>query len=214
MDPAAPSNTPAGAQCSSLSGDRSAPRDHGSALPGEAVPLPDAACVEQVLAGHTRAYGLLYDRYVRFVHAMCYDVAGDVGLAQDLTQEVFLRAYRDLQRLRRAEQFAGWVRGITHRVCRDWVRKRARERRHLSDLEASESVPADRHSEDERLQQLRIAIAGLPEKERAALHLFYLENEATERACEILRLSRSGFYRVLERARKRLERLLRDRQET
>ena len=71
------------------------------------------------------------------------------------------------------------------------------------------SVPqADPPDEEERLERLRNATAGLPEKERAALHLFYLDEQSAEQACEILGLSRSGFYAVLKRAHDRLRDLL------
>jgi DNA-directed RNA polymerase specialized sigma subunit len=51
-------------------------------------------------------------------------------------------------------------------------------------------------------------ITTLPEKERLALHTFYLQGNSADNAHRIMGLSRSGFYRVLERARKRLEQLL------
>jgi len=52
----------------------------------------------------------------------------------------------------------------------------------------------------------------LPEKERLALHAFYLQSKSADNARRIMKLSRSGFYRVLERARKRLELLLAQKQ--
>ena len=55
---------------------------------------------------------------------------------------------------------------------------------------------------------MRNSIRLLPERERLALHLFYLQEEPVEAAQEILGLSRSGFYRMLERARAQLAELL------
>jgi RNA polymerase sigma-70 factor, ECF subfamily len=52
------------------------------------------------------------------------------------------------------------------------------------------------------------AIARLPQRERLALHLFYLQERPAEVAQETMRLSRSGFYRVLDRARRRLRRAI------
>jgi RNA polymerase sigma-70 factor (ECF subfamily) len=57
-------------------------------------------------------------------------------------------------------------------------------------------------------------MAGLPEKERLALHAFYLQEESVEEARRVLGLSRSGFYRMLERARARLRKRLSDDQES
>ena len=66
---------------------------------------------------------------------------------------------------------------------------------------------------DDRIADLRHAIASLPEKERLALHAFYLQEQDAEQACTVLGLSRSGLYRVLAVARRRLKGLL-SKQET
>lgn len=167
----------------------------------------DGTLVRQALAGDLQACGSLYDRYIRFVHVMCYDTVGDLDQAQDLAQEVFFRAFRDLNRLGRPEQFGAWLRGIAHRVCRDWIRRRARERRRRARTDPVDLPQADHH-DDDRLGRLRIAIAGLPEKDRAVLHLFYLDEQSAEQARTVLGLSRSGFYRALDRAHGRLRRIL------
>ena len=75
------------------------------------------------------------------------------------------------------------------------------------DLTNVGSIIAD-PSNDGRIEQLREMITTLPERERLALHTFYLQGSSAETARRILGLSRSGFYRVLERARKRLEKLM------
>ena len=63
-------------------------------------------------------------------------------------------------------------------------------------------------SNDCQIEDLRRMITTLPEKERLSLHAFYLQGKSADSAHRIMGLSRSGFYRVLERARKRLEQLL------
>ena len=55
----------------------------------------DADLVASVLAGDREAFGGLYDRYARLVRAVVYGVARDWPTVQDLTQECFLRAYRE-----------------------------------------------------------------------------------------------------------------------
>ena len=56
---------------------------------------PDADLVARVLAGDVEAFGCLYDRYARLVRAVVYRVGHDAPIVHDLTQECFLRAYRD-----------------------------------------------------------------------------------------------------------------------
>jgi RNA polymerase sigma-70 factor (ECF subfamily) len=68
-------------------------------------------------------------------------------------------------------------------------------------------------SSDGVVKELQKAMLRLPERERLALHAFYLQGRSVEQARAVLGLSRSGMYRVLERARKRLERLMRHHRE-
>ena len=169
----------------------------------------DANLVQQVVSGDRLAYGLLYDRFVRLIRSLCFDTTGDVNSAQDLAQEVFLRAFSQLDRLRDQERFAPWLLALARHVCADWQRAQSRDRhRYVGD--GPEVVAANPTGEDEHsVLELRREIARLPEKERLALHVFYLEDQPAERARRLLGLSSSGFYKLLERARKRLAKILR-----
>jgi RNA polymerase sigma-70 factor (ECF subfamily) len=167
--------------------------------------------VRATLAGRTQAFGLLYDRYAPLVRAVCFDAVGDLTQAQDLSQEAFLRAYRKLPRLRDPARFGPWLIGIAKHVCRESRRNSARGRRKLervSQLAAPESEVETVADKEDDLRRLRDAIAALPEREREALHLFYLQEQPADAAATLLGLSRSGFYRAIDRARTRLQRML------
>ncbi|GAF87154.1 unnamed protein product, partial [marine sediment metagenome] len=75
------------------------------------------------------------------------------------------------------------------------------------DVNIAASIAPDNDSLDQCIHE---ALLQLPEKERIAIQAFYLMDESTERAQAILNLSRSGLYRVLQRARNRLKHLLKD----
>lgn len=172
----------------------------------------DRKLVQAVIAGEKVAYEKLYDRYAPLVRAICYDTAGNLADAQDLAQDVFMRAYEKLDRLRNPECFGKWLVGIARLRCREWRRQRLRgQEKHvrLDDAELAIANP----SNDDRIEQLREMITALPEKERLALHTFYLQGNSADNARRIMGLSRSGFYRVLDRARKRLEKLMLGEQE-
>lgn len=177
--------------------------------------VSDTQLVRDVLAGDVSAYGRLYDRYARLVGAVCHDTTRDISTAHDLCQETFLRAYRNLRNLREPDAFAGWVVGTARFVCREWVRSRRRDRHefveHVPDR-ASDPARLDPDAADEATQLL-LAITDLPEVERTALHLFYLQENPADAARAVLGLSKSGFYRVLERARQRLKQKLTERAE-
>ena len=167
----------------------------------------DKMLVEAVLAGQNAAYAKLYDRYAPLVRAICYDSTQNLADAQDLAQDVFLRAYEKLQQLRDSDCFAKWLVAIARLRCKEWQRQKSRDRHSHNGLKNAGAIVPDR-SNDCQIDNLRKMITMLPQKERLALHAFYLQGRSADNACRVMGLSRSGFYRVLERARKRLERLL------
>jgi RNA polymerase sigma-70 factor (ECF subfamily) len=167
----------------------------------------DKMLVQAALTGRKTAYGELYDRYAPLVRAVCYDTTGNLADAQDLAQDVFVRAYERLDHLRSPDCFGKWVVGIARLRCREWRRHRSREHNghaELNEVAAVGHEPLDDH-QPERLRRM---IGRLGEKERLALHAFYLQGESADEARRLVGLSRSGFYRMLGRARKQLEKLL------
>jgi RNA polymerase sigma-70 factor (ECF subfamily) len=167
----------------------------------------DKTLIRALFAGDKAAYEKLYDRYAPLVRAVCYDTTGNLTDAQDLTQDVFMRAYEKLEYLRNLESFGKWLIGIARLRCKEWRRQRLRSQNKNVGLNNAKAVVPN-PSDNSRIELLQKMITTLPEKERLALHTFYLQGNSIEAARRILGLSRSGFYRVLERARKRLERLL------
>lgn len=170
--------------------------------------LADAERVRAVLAGDRSAFGDLYDRHARWVRAVLYDATHDLTQAQDLAQEVFLRAYRKLCDLRDPSRFGAWLMGITRHAALEWLRRKRRDRHQYVGDEFDCAAPVEIATDDESIQQLRQAVASLPERERLAVYVFYLQDRSAEDARAVLNLSRAGLYRVLTRARRRLKRMM------
>jgi DNA-directed RNA polymerase specialized sigma24 family protein len=101
---------------------------------------------------------------------------------------------------------------IARRTCASWGR--ARQRRSEVGLEEIEVPVAVSNSNDDEIKQMLIAIRQLPPKERMALHLFYLAEQPAELARQSLGLSPAGFYKMLERAKRRVAALLQKRKVT
>ena len=182
------------------------------------VNVSDETLILGVLNGDRQAFAELYDRRARLVRAVCHDHTRDLHAAADLTQEVFLRAYRKLRSLRDPQRFTPWLVGIARQVCREWRRRKLRDSKKVARYAShwANQRPAF-EPPDQRLVDLREAIANpdeargrpaLSEKERLALHAFYLQGRDVDEARSVLGLSRSGFYRVLASAVDRLRRLL------
>lgn len=175
----------------------------------------DAELVTRTLAGNITAFGRLYDRYARMVRAVVSAVSLDWSSTADLTQESFLRAYQNLHRLRSPDRFGGWIAGIARQVARERKRMLGRDRLVFSG-EPLEVVSQDDHEATtwnaEHLERLMSEVAELPERERLAIHAYFLEQNDVTQAAELLQLSRSGFYLLLNRALARLSAIIRSRE--
>jgi RNA polymerase sigma-70 factor (ECF subfamily) len=179
--------------------------------------------VQAVLRGDREAYGVLYDRYARLIRAICRDHTNDPHAAADLGQEVFLRAYGRLGTLADRDRFGAWLVAIARNVCREWHKEQRRPGPSATPLGTRDSeascegqcgtAVADTVGDDldasERAAALRAALAELPERERTALHAFYVQEQSVEQIRNLLGLSRSGLYHVLAAARRRLAGMLR-----
>ena len=171
----------------------------------------DAELVAETLAGNRTAFAVLYDRYARLVRAVACSASVEPAAVHDLTQECFLRAYRNLARLRDPERFGAWLTGIARQVVRERRRSLRRDRHRFvgQPPEVACHEEARPVEEDEELDALLRRVAQLDERERLAIHAYYLEGRDVRQAAELLGLSRSGTYALLARAVARLADLTR-----
>jgi RNA polymerase sigma-70 factor (ECF subfamily) len=176
----------------------------------------DADLVGKALAGDREAFACLYDRYARLVRAVVYGVAFDWPMVQDMTQECFLRAYKNLARLREPDRFGRWIVGIARQVGRERKRGNRRDRhKFFGDDVLEVRFDADVGGEVESAEETELVLqrlGELPERERMAIHVFFLQECDARQAAELLGLSRSGVYALLERALERLAALVRRRE--
>lgn len=179
----------------------------------------DALDVAAHASGDERAFGRLYDRHAAVVLSLCRTLIPGHALAdaEDAAQESFLRAHRLIDRLVEPAGFRPWLLQIARLVCAERRRSAARRHRHEEEAmtiarERAEQPPHGAHAvgRREELARLSAALAGLPEAERLAIHLYYLDPDPVRAAESALGLSRSGFYKVLARGRERLAALLRE----
>jgi RNA polymerase sigma factor (sigma-70 family) len=174
---------------------------------GKFVPT-DAELVAQALAGNREAFGELYDRHARAVRAVVAAVSADWPAVDDLVQECFLRAYRNLPKLRDPARFGPWLVGTARQVGRERRRSLARDRHEFQDPSKTEieSEPNSEVCADDRdqLDLVMRQVAMLPEQERLAIHAFFFERRSADGAAQLLGLSRSGFYAIVQRAIARL----------
>ena len=166
----------------------------------------DEDLVKQCLNGEQAAFGFLVDKYKGAVHALARKKLRNHHDAEDVAQEAFLKAYQNLPSLKEPSRFAGWLYVITTHECNRRIRKRtSAEKSHsaLADLSRHNSS-ADR--ETERLRnQVRDAIAALPESNQTIIHLYYFAGLSCEEISRFLGASKNAVKMRLSRTRTQLK---------
>jgi RNA polymerase sigma-70 factor (ECF subfamily) len=165
------------------------------------------------------AFAELVKRYQSYVEKLLYHLAPDWSDRADLTQEVWIRVYRNLHKLQTIERFKSWLGRITTNLFYDELRKRKRHQsplsldapRRLSDGEmdwevASEAPnPVDILMTQEFYAELEQAIAGLPEVFRTTIVLREIQGLSYEEIAEITDTSLGTVKSRIARARQRLQ---------
>jgi RNA polymerase sigma-70 factor (ECF subfamily) len=136
--------------------------------------LADADLVAACLDGRAGAFDVLVERHRRQVYQLCYRFVGNHEDASDLSQDVFLRAYRGLRNFRGQSSLKTWLYRIGVNVCLSRVGARAPASEPLEDrqhVDTRGESPSERMIRAERAKRVRAAIGQLPRKQRAALIL-------------------------------------------
>ena len=87
------------------------------------VESDDALLIARARTGEMEAFESLMAKYANLVGSIAYNIIGDVHVAGDITQEAFLKVYRNLANLEDPRRFKGWLCSIVRTTCVDWLRK-------------------------------------------------------------------------------------------
>ena len=175
----------------------------------------DAQLIQQTLAGDQSAFSTLVRRYQKPVHALVWRKIGDFHIAEEITQDIFLRVYKKLQTLKNPNRFAGWLYVIAARRCFAWCKKKRIPMKSLDAMSAEEleelayvQYRVDQQDEDVNEQQREVVkrlLQKLPESERTVVTLHYLGDMTCEDISQFLGVSPNTVKSRLHRARKRLK---------
>ena len=178
--------------------------------------VTDAELVGAARRGDAGALGELVRRHQKQVFAVALSLLGDAAEAEDMAQETFIRASRNLDLLADPAKFAAWVRRIAFGVCVDWLRAfRPELYRSAQELEDhAASIPSGAPSPLERLENLELsrrvlgALEQLPVRYRAPLTMYHIEGLSHEKVAEALGVPVGTVRSLVSRARRRLAPLL------
>jgi RNA polymerase sigma-70 factor (ECF subfamily) len=161
------------------------------------------------------AFGVLIERYKGKVFSLAYGFTRDRAAADDLAQEVFIKAYFSLPRFKAKSEFGTWLYRIAVNHAKDYLRKNRSRLRDVSiedvgeqRLAAADKSQEDIQSEEERRALVLKVLERLPEKYRTILTLRDIEGMSYEDISRILGLSPGTVDSRLHRARQKLRQRL------
>jgi RNA polymerase sigma-70 factor, ECF subfamily len=161
-------------------------------------------------SGDMAAFELLMRQHERLVLVTALRLAGNLPDAQDVSQEVFLKLYRNLGKLTSEEAIASWLYRVTVNVCHDLRRRRRPENpmENAGQLASAGADPQQALTEMERSRALELSLRLLPEKERAALVLRDLEGLSTAEVARVLGSSEATVRSQISKARVKVKGLV------
>ncbi len=159
----------------------------------------DAHLVEAARRGDVGSFGQLYERHYAGVFGVARSVLGDRSRAEDAAQEAFAVACANLQKLRRSDRFAWWLRGICRKIARNMLRRGRRT------VEFRDAPYEEDEAKDEELSEaVREAVDRLHPPAREVVILHYFSGMTHDEIANMLLISPQAVHGRLVRARRKI----------
>jgi RNA polymerase sigma-70 factor (ECF subfamily) len=149
------------------------------------VSADDASLVRRCLAGDAAAVRSLVDRFQAEVFGLCMRLLHHRHDAEDVTQEVFLRVFRSLQRWDPTRPLKPWLMSITVNRCRTWLARRPRRPEPVDYLQDTLAGPCPDDS-SELAAEIQAAVADLRLEYRTVFVLFHEQGQPYEVIAQVL----------------------------
>jgi RNA polymerase sigma factor (sigma-70 family) len=169
----------------------------------------DGYIINKCFNGEPEAFGFLVDKYRSSIFAFAYSRLRNFHDAEDIAQEVFIKAYRKLGSLKRWDNFRAWLYSITSNLCKDFIRSQESrpDGEFVEDIEQEilDSPSMDFYQEGLLRESLHEVLDSLPAIYREVLTLHYLGGMSTFEIAQFLGTSPDTIRQRLSRARAKLK---------
>ncbi|MFA6186305.1 MAG: sigma-70 family RNA polymerase sigma factor [Phycisphaerae bacterium] len=160
------------------------------------------------LNGSNDAFGGIVTKYQSLICAITYSATGDMALSEDMAQETFVNAWKNLRQLKDLSKFRAWLCSIARNIILNHLRaekqnlfERGASMNNFDNVPHNGSEPIDTAISKERELIVRQAIQRIPEEYREPLVLFYREDKSVREVAAQLELSEEAVRTRLSRAR-------------
>ena len=150
----------------------------------------DEQLIADYLAGDEKSLEILIKRYLKPIYSFCFRLVGDRQEAEDLTQEVFVKMWRNLKRFNRNKKFKTWIFTIAKNTCFDFLRKKKKisilsleKYFYLADFNPLPNEVFEKEGLKKKIQEV---IKDLSFKTREVLNLYYNNGLTLKEIAEVL----------------------------
>ena len=175
----------------------------------------DVELICRTLDGDDTAFTQLVRKYQKPVHALAWRKIGDFHIAEEITQDTFLKAYQKLATLKEPQRFSSWLYVIAARHCVAWLRKKRLLTQSLEETSPGQLERAtysgyvveenERTSAETQREVVKKLLAKLQESERTIITLYYFSEMSSAEIGEFLGVSANTIRSRLRRAQQRLK---------
>ena len=172
----------------------------------------DVELIHRVLDGDDSAFTVLVKKYQKQVHALVWRKIGDFHIAEEITQDTFLKAYQELATLKKPQSFASWLYVIAANNCSTWLRKKRLPTEPLDDTRLQKATYSghviaenERVTAEAQREAVKRLLAKLQESERTVITLHYFGEMSSAEIGAFLGVSANTVRSRLRRAQQRLK---------
>lgn len=159
----------------------------------------------------SRCFSLLYSRYASKIFSKCITMLKDEAMAQDATQEIFMKIFLNIAKFGEKAKFSTWVYSITYNYCIDFIRRKKKQQNLFTDdIEKApdniDEVPDEALLAME-VHQLKRVLEELPSGDRAILLMKYQDDMSIKEIAETLDKTESAVKMQIMRAKDKAQKL-------
>lgn len=169
--------------------------------------------IERCLRGDTPGYKELYVRYSKAMYNTCLRMLGNTAEAEDVLQESFVEAFKNLDRFENRTSFGGWLKQICINRSINQLKKRKIDwvdMEQIAGYDSPDELPFDEAEIAMQVESVKKAIMSLPDGYRTVLSLYLLEGYDHEEIAEILNVAESTTRTQYMRAKQKLLQILKE----
>jgi len=171
------------------------------------VNISDKELLELCSSGNNSGYSLLYQRYSKAVFNSIFRLVNDREEAEDILQEVFVKAFSEIKSLKNTDSFGGWIKRIAINHSLTFLRKKKVYFTEIDDdkmLDVKDEELDQKLALECRIEELQNAIAVLPLQIRTVVNLILFEEMSQEEVAKNLNIPHGTIRSYYHRAKKKI----------